>query len=133
MKFFIDCDAHDGCSVRKFRHRFHKAEDYVIHCFEPNPKFFPIFNDLDVLFHPVAVWSRDESRSLYIGQINNGWGSTLFPHKTTGNIDRNRPLNIWCINFSRWLAEHSTRFDDIILKLDIEGAEYELLTKMFEN
>jgi hypothetical protein len=45
------------------------------------------------------------------------------------------PVNeiVKCFDFSKWLSTNFDSEDFIVLKMDIEGAEYEVLQKMFDD
>ena len=56
-KYFLDCGAHNGCSIRYFRASVPDASTYGIHSFEPNPIFRDQLRRIEgVVFHPEAVW-----------------------------------------------------------------------------
>jgi len=59
-------------------------------------------------------------------------GSTLLAgHLRNGaKVDYSRPIAVRCIDFSRWIRRNFTRQDHIVVKMDIEGAEYPVLEKM---
>ena len=42
-------------------------------------------------------------------------------------------INVKIINFSEYLQQKSKEFETIVVKMDIEGAEVDLLEKMIDN
>ena len=43
------------------------------------------------------------------------------------------PIEAECLDFSKWLSTNMKPYYDITLKLDIEGAEYDVLWKMIND
>ncbi len=130
-KIFIDAGGHFGESVRRFGRIFHNADLYEIHTFEPNPKLWERFKDLPTTLHKKAVWIEDGHIDFFIAEQSDG--STVVQGKNTGNIDYGNPIEVESINLSEWIYRTFGREDHIVLKLDIEGAEYEVLNKMIED
>jgi len=106
----------------------------MIHSFEPNPTFKRCFNGLaGVTLHEEAVWIEDGNARLYLGDGQRAQGSSLLKEKMTGGLNEDRYQTVRCIDFSGWISRTFDVHDFIILKLDIEGAEYEVLKKMIAD
>jgi FkbM family methyltransferase len=79
-----------------------------------------------------AIWVKNEAKYFYIS--NDVWGDlgcTLKPDKKE-SLDLDNPIMVQCIDFNEFINQ----FDDdsyIIVKLDIEGAEYEVLNSLLDN
>lgn len=132
-KIFIDCGGHKANSVRRFRAEFDPSETWEIHSFEPNPAFSHFYKDIPKhTFHPVAVWIEDIETEFFLDNID-GDGSTLIADKESGELCLNSPTTVQAINFGRWLRETVSSKDYVILKLDIEGAEYDLLPFLIDS
>jgi FkbM family methyltransferase len=129
-KVFIDCGAHEGESIRTFRKLFEDAAEYEMHSFEANPDLFTHFDKLAELtnftFHPKAVWKYDGVVNFYIDTLagNSKSGSSINSKKK--NL-RSEPISAPCIDLANWITSNYSITDYIILKLDIEGAEYDLV------
>ena len=112
--------------------------DFEFFAFEPNPALIPGLEriakahpDIAVTIFSQAVWTYDGEVSLYLGHPIS---STLVqgkqvPQKFGKQIDYTTPQMVPCIDFSQWLAKELTWEDYIVVKMDIEGAEYAVLEK----
>lgn len=130
-KIFIDGGANKGQSIKWFRSTYKNIDEYEIHCFEPNPNLFKYFDNLDkVKLHTVGLWTDDNSDiTFYIGTEDES--SSIKKEKTTFMSDKK--IEIKTIDFSKWIFNNFNRNDFIVLKLDIEGAEYDVLDKMIND
>ena len=133
-KIFIDAGANNGCSVRRFRSEYDKDCEFSIYSFEVEPKFYEEFKDIDKhIFINKAVWVSDGFMDFYRSDSKYIDGGTLIKSKISGNLDKKHPIKVETINFSEWVLRTFLKEDYIILKMDIEGAEYSVLEKMLED
>lgn len=134
-KVFLDVGAHTGESLEFFRNNWPDHAEYEIHCFEPNPEHHHLFDNEDVTLHKEAVWTEDGFRDFYIGKFPGGMaeGSTLMQKKISGKVDYNNPINVPVIDFARWMHATFSKEDYIVLKVDIEGAEYAVLHHLMDT
>ena len=133
-KVFIDGGAHKGESIDKFNSCFIRSDEFEIYSFEPNALFGEIIlqKGKNVRLNQKAIWIEDGEIQFY---------GTDVPHRSDGcsvvyeknNISRTNPINVESIDFSHWLEQNFSKEDFIILKLDIEGAEYKVLDRMIDN
>ena len=141
-KVFIDCGSHNGCSVRTFKRLYADSSEFEIHCFEANPEHFPAYDDSEdwmnsVTLHKQAVWIEDGRKEFFISRSHTS--STLERDK----LDVQRPVrpprklliptktyDTPVINLGGWIKSTFTKDDHIVLKLDIEGSEYEVIESM---
>ncbi len=134
-KYFIDCGAHCGESILMSRQRFGSYITTI--SFEPIPYFAnelqKIYkNDSNTHILNAAVWINDDVKKFYIStEITDG--SSLLGEKINDVKDENIYIEIPCVDLSTWIKNTFTEDDYVILKLDIEGAEYEVLNKMIED
>ena len=75
--------------------------------------------------HEVAVWKKDEVRSFYPQIWGARTGSSLIAGKYS--TDPNISIDMICIDLARWIEDNHIKGVHTILKIDIEGAEYDLL------
>ena len=137
MRLYIDVGAHLGKSVQKRRFR---ALDDLIYAFEPNeicrehPQWKANLKTPGVSLDPRAAWIRDGIKNFYINPDRpDSQSSSFFQEKVTGSLDLENPVNVKCVDFSKWLDQHVTEDDHVVVKMDIEGSEYAVLHKMFED
>lgn len=132
--YFLDCGANNGCSVRKFRNDIDPENRYHIFSFEPNPAFSDCFSTFkNHTFIPEAVWTKNGKLTFYDSLQDDKYGGTVREDKSTGNVDYNNPIEVDSLDFSSWVASNFSDEDFVILKLDIEGAEYDVLPKMIKD
>lgn len=132
---FIDCGAHTGLSVDYFLKNFPDSDTYEIHSFECSPAIAKdlkksILKYSNVYAYEAAVWIHNNTDKFYLG---NTYSSTLCKEKHTGNIDVNNPIEVQCIRLSDFIQNNFSINDNIILKLDIEGAEYKVLDDLINT
>lgn len=134
-KIFLDCGAWNGYSVEVFRREYDIDCEYMVHSFEPNPRYSKSFPKFDRhMFHDNAVWIEDGYIDFYLDNTTKKKaGSSVIREKITGNLDKKHPITVRCIDMDKWIKDNLNLDDFIILKLDIEGAEYKVLSHMIEN
>ena len=126
-KYFIDGGGHDGCSVRKF---VKEHVDFEIYSFECNSRFFPNYRKLPTTLIKKAIWIDNDIHNFNLQRGGVSGASSLFM-KT--NLRHFKIAQVRCIDFSKWILDKFNKDDYIILKLDIEGAEYDVLEKMIKD
>jgi FkbM family methyltransferase len=136
---FVDCGGHDGCSIRRFRKEFDPDTRFETVTFEPNDLYNARYVDLPRhRLIQAAVSDRDGSQNFFLDR-EDGDGSTFFENKLTrdtggvGTLDLANPATVKTIDLSNWLRQNTTAFDYLIVKLDVEGAEYDILEKMIRD
>ena len=131
----IDCGANVGNVTALFA-----ARHADVHAFEPNPTAYPFlskrFADVpDVECTPAAVTLADGTAKLYLhrnaGSDPLKWsaGSSLYADK--GNVDPDAAVEVRTIDLSRFIASLDRPVQ--VLKLDIEGAEIEVLGGLLDT
>lgn len=129
MNIYIDCGSYKGHKLRK-----HKSDK--CYAFEPNPY---VECDYDVIRK--AVWIKDGKVKFYLRKDKKvSESSSIFSNKahTTKRgrhivMDKKHPIEVECFDFSKWIKENFKKNDHITLKMDIEGAEYEVFMKMIKD
>lgn len=134
----MDGGGNNGCSTRKFRQEYDPQCLFHIYTFEPNPIYGQCYRDLQRhTLIPAALHDQDGCQPFFLDR-EDGDGSTLLRHKLTrenggfGTLDTESPMKVKTVDLSHWIAnELSTDF--LLLKLDVEGAEYDILEKMLAD
>lgn len=115
----VDCGGYCGYFSTMACGAFPQAR---IHCFEANPENLPMIEHQFALLdgraqlHPAAVYIRDGTISF----AGDGVGGSVTEQGTAPNSHL-----IPCIDFAAWLRSRAPR--RLVWKLDVEGAERELL------
>jgi FkbM family methyltransferase len=133
MKYFIDCGAHCGESILQAKNIF--GEDTTVISFEPIPSFANQLKEIhkddeSVNIVNAAVWINDDIKKFFIHKEITDGSSLLTLY---GGVESDYYVEIPCFDLSSWIKKSFKESDYIILKLDIEGAEYEVLNKMIKD
>lgn len=133
-RLFIDCGGNDGCSALAF---LLEHPDYDCISFEPNPDLWHHYAALPTTLHGKAVYTYDGEIRFTVDPVD-GDGSSVIEGK---RVDATRAianadcpvLLVPCVDLSRVVREQAALYDEVVLKLDVEGAEYDILEKMLED
>ena len=127
-KIFIDCGGHCGCSIKKF---IKTHNDFECFTFEANPRLAKYYEGLPTTLIQKAVWHSNGFTKFYIGGHWNQESSSLFEGKS--NVNPNDYVEVETVNIGQWITSNFSPEDYIVLKLDVEGAEYEILDAMMSD
>lgn len=132
MRVFVDLGAFDGRSTRAYE-REHKLS--FAYLWEPNPLIAIKRPKVPHSVICAAAWVQDGRYPFFLSSANKrygqGQGSTLLGEKTTGELDKNTPLQVATMDFGAWLTARRSR--ELVVKVNIEGAEYALLQHLAET
>lgn len=128
-KIFLDCGANRGQSILGAKNQF--GSDIEVYSFEAVPVLYNKLvdkwkNDTKVHLYNNAVWDKEDTVKIY---ISTEWSdaSTLYLEKSDRKINKNIYSEVKSIDLSEFIKNNFNPNDYIILKLDIEGAEYDVL------
>jgi len=129
----FDLGAHIGLSVLYFKIKYPNSR---IVAFEPNSNIFPILQEnmecnnlTNVELHNTALGSKDEVRTFYIDNSgNNAFSTGGFNKDAWNGTQTTTKIKVKCEQLSKYIAEEID-----ILKMDIEGAETEVIKELIEN
>ncbi len=148
MKYFIDCGTHLFQGLKQFSNIYSFDQSWTIYSFEANPKTFALskayLNDglekLNIIHKNLAVSDKDGKIIVNCDSNNNdatGQGSNILsappdydivhPHKFTWVKEE-----VECFNFSKFIS-NLENVDTLVIKLDIEGEEFNVLDRMIED
>lgn len=132
-KVLLDCGAHCGCSRRKFLREFKDASEYEIFSFEPDPA---LNEYCDSLINK-AVWIENTTKTFYKFWIDGGSSLSKVRadvlQQTKPNYYNREEIEVECFDLRQFIKENFSKDDLIILKMDIEGAEYDVLPHLIED
>lgn len=128
---FLNCGAHKGESTKFWLEKYGRIKEWEIHSFEANPALWDGLEKTDGTLYKSAVWIYDGVIDLYRGKYSAG--STVMQNKISAELDYTKPVQIPCIDFSRWVKENFSRDDFIAVKMDIEGAEFEVIPHLIKT
>lgn len=132
-KIFLDCGAHCGCSRRKFLAEFKDASEYEIFSFEADKDLNEYCGDLI----NKAVWIENTQKTFYKFWIDGG--SSLSKtradilQQTKPNYYPREEITVECFDIRDFIKSNFSKEDLVILKMDIEGAEYDVLPHLLED
>lgn len=141
---FIDLGANLGQGYCWFK-KFFNTPNVSFELFEPNPNCVEKLRELDevksgeVTLHPVGVGAKEGLFDFFglddaEGGKHSQGGSIVQEHNSDRyNSSTDKSIRVRIINFSSYLAEKSAKYDRIICKMDIEGAEVELLESLLKE
>eukprot|EP00906_Rhabdomonas_costata_P035029 RCo049247 len=88
-----------------------------------------------VSFRTQAVWISDGRVWASMGKMASlrAAGDGFKFNRTRPLLGRKRPVSVPSIDFSRYLRETFTLSDFVVVKMDIEGAEYQIIPKLLQE
>jgi FkbM family methyltransferase len=138
MKYFIDLGAYNGDTLKKAVSLYSDFDSFI--GFEPVGKLYKkavsrFKNNPKVKIHRKAASVKYGSDKIFvhITKKGNGKGSSLHLKKKTGNLKKTQYEKIKTIDFAEYITKNFKKNDTIILKIDIEGEEYSLLSHMIDS
>ncbi|KKL11129.1 hypothetical protein LCGC14_2548900 [marine sediment metagenome] len=148
MKYYIDIGAYDGELLSEIIDKFPIYDRYI--AFESVPelcnrikKRFKNSEKVSVIQKAVSTIDLKDQKFYvcYCAERGGckgkgkeiGTGSSLLKTKGTGNLNKKVFIRVETIDFSKYIVSNFEKEDDIILKIDIEGKEYDVLEHMIET
>ena len=146
---FLDLGTHYGQGLREFIQRFNMNDSWIIHTFEANPITHKIFISQ---YHKQTPWVTSHNKAItdHNGEIQvnietppgegeTGMGTSIIDlerwNPWNGELRENflSTANVPCIDLSEFIISNFKKEDNIIVKMDIEGSEYDTLTKLIKT
>lgn len=133
-KVFLDLGACRGESIRAFNKHWGDSDEYEIHSFEALPANYKTLkeaygNKPNITLYNKAVYTEDTEITFYTAPP---YGSSIYSDKIT-HINPDRYVKIGAIDISKFIENTFSKKDYIIMKFDIEGAEYDILPKLLDS
>ena len=149
MYVLIDCGGHMGQTIDYFKKSYSYLQNkWEIYCIEAIPELCNIISKKhpDINIINKAVWINENKLNFYKTTIKKqylkkenddsfiyGQGSSLMSSKITGSLDKETPLQIEGLHLSKFIKNSFNKDDHIWLKLDVEGAEYEIIEDLINS
>jgi FkbM family methyltransferase len=132
MKVFIDLGAYDGDTLEEAIELFEDVD--VFYAFEPFESSFRTLgekfgNNPKVVLVKKAASDVDGEEQLFLKK-RGAEGHSLCSKK---NNVSSESISIESVDFSKYLSDNFSEDDEIILKVNIEGAEYKMFDKMIKD
>lgn len=142
-KIFIDCGYNEGQTTKQFRRTL--GSDFEYFSFEANPYLYESFKDTNPFskLENKAVWVENTILPFYVVTVDRHGNkstrtgaSTLIESKSEWNMGIHKEqeiVNVEAIDFSEFIQTNFQSDDFIVVKLDVEGAEYDILQKLIDT
>lgn len=129
-KIFVNLGAGSGSDIDGFINLSPDNKLFEIFAFECNPNLISNLKNKYTFANIMefAAFDVDGPAKLYLGDLY--INSSLNVEKY--NVKADKYLNVQTIDITKWLLDNFTTDDYIILTMDIEGAEFEVLERMFQ-
>lgn len=141
---FIDAGSNQGQGIRWFSQHF-APDTFEYALFEPNPNCFTALQKITeqlggrATLYPVGVGTRNEKVPFYGldetegGALSEG-GSVNANHNAEWySTNAEKAVTVEIIDFAAYLQEQAARYEKIIVKMDIEGAENDVLEHLLRT
>lgn len=141
---FVDLGANIGQGYQWFKYYYDKR-NVEFELFEPNPYCFEEISKLpeavsgDIKLHNAGVGTTAGSFKFYGladdegGRLSQG-GSILKEHASDWyDVKEESAIIVDVIDFSKYLYTKAKEFDKVVVKMDIEGAEVDLLEGLIKD
>jgi FkbM family methyltransferase len=157
MKIFIDCGTHLFQGFQQFAEKYGIDGEWKCFCFEANPFTYNRSQDkykellesgYNITHFNKAVYategsikvncSRDDGGPYADGHFSQGSNILSDPpdYDVTyhcGFTYQEEEVTVDTVDFSKFLSDTVTADDFVVVKMDIEGAEFEVLPSMIED
>ncbi|KAF9335629.1 hypothetical protein BG006_011054 [Podila minutissima] len=134
----------------KFRYNYPRPEwatheEAEIFLFEANPVFNPDlvhakekYDEQGIkvtIFPSTVVDVRDGIRTFFLDTVNDGkdyWGSSIYSDHPDVIRSASKGTDLTAVNIAVWLLRNTLPRDFVVVKMDIEGAEHEVVPHLVE-
>jgi len=129
---FVDCGSFKGGIAKTFKL---KNLHYKVFAFECNPFLSLAIYRNHIIKINKAVWIYDGFVDYYLSDVRleNLKNSSLYKYNRNLNLNTIKQYQVPCIDFSNWLGSNFNENDNVIVRMNIAGAEYEVLKKCIND
>ena len=133
-KVFIDGGANNGCSIIKFINHYPDSHEYEIFSFEVNDigcgkyikKIIDTYKEYKITYIPKAIWIHNNGVRI-LNDLEGTGDNNIFVKNLSKTVCADS------IDFADWIMKNFNKEDYLILKLDIEGSEYNVIKEMYKK
>lgn len=131
-KIFLDIGGWNGKSSIFFRENHPEGDSFEIFMFECDKQNIESIKskNLKITLIEKAAWCFNKKVKYYYG---NNDGGSLYSTKKTGKINPKNFYEVDAIDLAEFIINNFNKDDYIIIKMNCEGAEYELIPHLQKN
>jgi hypothetical protein len=133
-KIYLDCGTHLGEGLNNFIEMFSITDKWEVYSFEPNTELWQLHDSQNTLsnvkYINKAIYVHDDTIKFNIAHPNTD-ASSIFGKHIGDNLSKT--VDMQCLDLSKFILDNFSKDDFIVVKMDIEGAEYEVLRKMIKD
>ena len=146
MKYFIDCGTYFFQGLNEFERMYSFDNSWKVYSFEANPTIYKETfgkqknKSYELVHQNKAVWIEDGEIEISVeGKDKRGCSSTVLENppkydKAWGSIHMwNNKQKVPCFDLDAFIKDISKNSEKIIVKIDVEGAEFAILDKIIKN
>lgn len=139
---FIDLGARNGDTIDWFIETYPKRlNNCVIYAFEANPKntedlvqYKIAHPELDINLIHKAVWIHSNGINFTVdNRPKKKVAGSIFSTIRQQRLFGMQSVFVQSVDISKWISEHVLLEQELVLKMDIEGAEFQVIDKMIED
>ena len=156
-KVFLDCGTHQFQGLKEFINILGIDKDWKVHSFEANPltsagnlNRIDKSWEFDLTLHECAIGTRD-GKVKFMGEHNNyqamgepdsmgsriadNWHPGIFSETEEGKHDGHTGVEfeVDAIDFPKFIRETFSDDDEIYIKMDVEGSEFDILEELVKD
>jgi len=134
-KVFLDFGACVGESIQMFNEIWPDSSQFEIHSFEALPDNFKELSETfgnwkNITLHQSVVYTADTKVKFHNATK---YSSSIRSDKITGGVNSDKYITVSSIDIAKFITDNFSKNDYIIMKMDIEGAEYEILPHLLNT
>ncbi|MDE1996163.1 MAG: FkbM family methyltransferase [Rhizobiaceae bacterium] len=136
-KIYIDLGSNHGVTIDNF---LRQNPDFTVYGFEPARQLADelrrkFAGNKNVHILECAAWIENGTTTFYPGGPSDE-SSTLIIGKSLRSpwtIDYHKGYPVPSVDLAKWLEENTSENDLVVMKMDVEGAEYRILSRMIQT
>lgn len=133
---FLDCGSNIGQGYEYFNKMYGDSWEY--HLFEPNPNCCRVLNERYgerpnvKIFNNAVYTNTDEVEFKFATELCHG-GTIVEDHNTAINTNYVHKTKVKCVDIDTYINQLVSEGKTVVLKLDVECAEYAIMDKLIQT